>query len=351
MSLHTTMRFSDPQAFAARTIRAHGVALSGGAPTDLDARVLRAWRRSGAAGISPDQEFPTDVMARDEVEEAREHSPLRHIAGDVLASVSDTSVAGRHLVVLADSRGRLLWRSGSPQVLRCADAIAFAEGADWSERGIGTNGISLALENGALTHATAGEHYVRAHHGWTCTAIPIRGPRGGIAGVLDVSHPIRFSSAETASLVRCGARLAEALLAAEGPDPAGSAAASEEPGAEHNAVTMIRLLGWRPAVIRADGTTVALTRRRAELLALLASREAWTARALAEMLYEDAGASTTVRGEVRRLRQLTGLSIESQPYSLAPHERRCVDFLAVEHPDDLLPDSDIPAIADLRYGI
>lgn len=67
--------------------------------------------------------------------------------------------------------------------------------------------------------------------------------------------------------------------------------------------------------------------------------------------WSQSAAQTTVRGEVRRLRQLTGLSIESQPYSLASHERRCVDFLSVEHPGEFLPDSEIPAINDLRYGI
>ncbi|WP_206682003.1 helix-turn-helix domain-containing protein, partial [Dietzia sp. DQ11-38-2] len=116
-------------------------------------------------------------------------------------------------------------------------------------------------------------------------------------------------------------------------------------------VTEIRLLGWRPSVIRADGSSIDLTPRRAELLALLASREAWSARSLSEALYGDGDATATVRGEVRRLRQLTGLSIDSQPYALAPHERRCVDYLSVQHPDDLLPHSDIPAIIDLRYGI
>lgn len=349
MSLHTALRFSDPRAFASRSIEAHEIALSGGSTSLLDARVLRAWQRSVAAGISPDQEFPNHVLARNEMVNARETTPLRAIAADVVSSVADTSAAGRHLVVLTDATGCLLWRSGSAQVLRSADSIAFAEGADWSETGIGTNAISLALETGKLTHATAGEHYVRAHHGWTCTASPVRNAAGEILGVLDVSHPLRYSSAETASLVRCGTRLAEALLA-------GSTRTADE---EHCApvdihpspVTSIRLLGWKPAVVRADGSAVALTPRRAELLALLASREAWSARSLAEELYSDRGATATVRGEVRRLRQLTGLAIDSQPYALAPHERSCVDYLSVEHPDDLLPESEIPAIVDLRYGI
>ncbi|MBB0970107.1 transcriptional regulator, partial [Dietzia aerolata] len=165
MSLHQALRFSDPTAFAARTIEAHEIALSGGRAPDLDSRVLRAWRRSGDAGISPDQQTPCSVLSREEMVAARERSPLSPVAAEVVDSVADTSAAGRHLVVVADNHGRVLWRAGSGQALRRADSIAFAEGADWSERGIGANGISLALEAGALTHATAGEHFVRAHHG------------------------------------------------------------------------------------------------------------------------------------------------------------------------------------------
>ncbi|MFI8696465.1 helix-turn-helix domain-containing protein [Dietzia maris] len=355
MSLHATLRFSDPGAFAAQSIRAHESALAGGPPSDLDSRLLRAWRRSGEAGVSPDQELPASVLSGDELARARAGTPLRHIAEDVVSSLADTSAAGRHVVVISDVRGRVLWRSGSAQVLRRADSIAFAEGADWSERGIGANGISMALDAGTLSHATAGEHFVRAHHGWTCTASPIRDPRGRVLGVLDVSHPLRFSCAESVSLVRCGVRLAETLLATRGAGPGADAPAQRDPqpvpDGTDSPVTSIRLLGWRPAVVRADGTSVSLTPRRAEILALLASREAWSARALAEALYNDGSATTTVRGEVRRLRQATGLSIGSQPYCLAAHERQCVDYLSVEHPDDLLPDSEIPAIVDLRYGI
>ena len=280
MSLQSALRFSDPGAFAARTIEAHEIALAGGQTSDLDSRVLRAWQRNWDAGISPDQQVPRSVLSRDELATAREMTPLHRVAAEVVASVADTSAAGRHLVVVSDTRGRVLWRAGSAQALRRADSIAFAEGADWSEKGIGANGISLALETGALTHATAGEHFVRAHHGWTCTASPIRDPRGRVIGVLDVSHPLRFSSVETAALVRCGARLAESLLAALPSSP------GDVPADHPNPVTAIRLLGWKPAVIRADGTSIPLTPRRAELVALLASREAWSARALSEALYE-----------------------------------------------------------------
>lgn len=351
MPLHPSLRFADPATYARRTVEAHAAALAGGSPADVDSHVLAAWRRSDAAGVSPDQEQPAQVLTRGELAQARETTPLQDVAGDVLSSLADTSAAGRHLVVLTDARGVLLWRSGSGWAMRGADSIAFAEGADWSETGIGTNGISRALETGGLSHVTAGEHFVRAHHTWTCSAAPIRDPCGGIAGVLDISLPVRFATAECAALVRCGVRLAEAPLAARLPPADRDGSPARGRSAELGPVTEIRLLGWRPEVVRADGSRTPLTARRAELLALLASRAGWTARALAEALYGDGDAATTVRGEVRRLRRQTGLTIRSQPYALAEAERARVDFLTGGDALELLPDSDVPAIVDLRYGL
>ncbi|GAA4506452.1 helix-turn-helix domain-containing protein [Brevibacterium yomogidense] len=358
MSLHPGLRFDDPVAFARSTVAAHDVVLAGGAPSGgppprgpavLDAQVLEAWRRSGAAGVSPDQREPSRFLAETDLWDARSRTPLDHIAGEVVRAVADTSAAGRHLVVLTDADGVVLWRAGSHQAMRGADTIAFAEGADWSEAGIGTNGISRALDTGRLTHVTAGEHFVRAHHGWTCTAAPIRGVDGTVLGVLDVSLPVRFATAEGAALVRCGVRLAEALLTAGSVAGSGPGSGDGSTAGQHSVVRAIRLQGFDPHVVKADGSRVPLTARRAELLALLASREAWTGRALAEALYDDPDAATTVRGEIRRLRQTTGLTVSSQPYALADEERARVDFLTADDATDLLPDSDVPAIIDLRY--
>lgn len=368
-ALHPSLRFTDPTAFARRTVAAHDAVFDEAAVFNepapsvtpgIDAQMLAAWRRSGDAGIRPDQETPSRVLSDADILLARDRTPVSRIAGEIVRAVADTSVAGRHLVVLADAHGTVLWRAGSHQAMRGADRIAFAEGADWSEAGIGTNGISRTLDTGLLTHVTAGEHYVRAHHAWTCTAAPIRDAGGTIVGVLDVSLPVRFATAESAALVRCGVKLAEALLPGTtsqanrlGPRSDRPASQTNRPGPQSDqsdqSTATIRLLGHRPEIVRADGARVQLTQRRAELLALVASREAWTARALAEALYDDPAATATVRGEILRLRRTTGLTISTQPYALADRERARVDFLTADDALDLLPDSDVPAIVDLRY--
>ena len=50
----------------------------------------------------------------------------------------------RFVVVVTDADGVLLWREGSAAVRRQADALGFAEGADWSEGSVGTNAIGTA---------------------------------------------------------------------------------------------------------------------------------------------------------------------------------------------------------------
>lgn len=188
--MHPSLRFTDPTAFARRTVAAHDAVFAQAmAPSCADPQMLAAWRRSGEAGIRPDQDMPSRFLTDADLQVARDRTPMSRIAGEIVQAVADTSAAGRHLVVLSDADGVVLWRAGSAQAMRGADRIAFAEGADWSESGIGTNGISRALETGGMTHVTAGEHFVRAHHAWTCSASPIRDSDGAIGGVLDVSLP------------------------------------------------------------------------------------------------------------------------------------------------------------------
>jgi hypothetical protein len=192
--------------------------------------------------------------------------------------LADDSSSGRHLLVLTDARGEILWRVGSPDVLRRADRLEFSEGADWSEAGIGTNAISEALVTGRPVQLFSAEHLVRTHHEWACTAVPITDPlTGKLLGVLDFSGPLDTLSTDTLRMVRCAVRVAEALLGT--PDGGTSVGASPVRSASRQAarrpvpaVESLELLGDRPAAVFRDGSRVPLTLRRAEILALLDSR-------------------------------------------------------------------------------
>ncbi|MET3350471.1 UNVERIFIED_ORG: hypothetical protein ABID57_002163 [Arthrobacter sp. UYEF1] len=289
-------------------------------PNDL----ADSWRRSMALGISPDQHSPRHLHDVSDVLELRREHRLQQVMPALNDLLADDSSSGRHLLVLTDASGEILWRVGSPDVLRRADRLEFSEGADWSEAGIGTNAISEALVTGRPVQLFSAEHLVRTHHEWACTAAPITDPATGrLLGVLDVSGPLDTLSADTLRMVRCAVRVAESLLGThDGGTTLGASASvrASRPSVRRPvvAVESLELLGDKPAAVFRDGSRVPLTLRRAEILALLDSRaQGWAAEELAYELYGDSGTPQAIRTEMFRVRSMLGDAVESQPYRFA----------------------------------
>ncbi|WP_436064616.1 hypothetical protein [Arthrobacter sp. LjRoot14] len=128
--------------------RAHELVISGVPRPEIPTGVADSWRRSMALGINPDQHSPRHLLDAADVLELRREHRLQQVMPALHDLLADDSSSGRHLLVLTDARGEILWRVGSPDVLRRADRLEFSEGADWSEAGIGTNAISEALVAG-----------------------------------------------------------------------------------------------------------------------------------------------------------------------------------------------------------
>jgi len=322
------LRFSDPATYARTLRRAHELVISGVPRPEIPTSLVDSWHRSMALGISPDQHSPRHLHEVAEVLELRREHRLQQVMPALHDLLADDSRTGRHLLVLTDASGEILWRVGSPTVLRRADHLEFLEGADWSEAGIGTNAISEALVTGGPVQLFSAEHLVRTHHEWACTAAPITDPdTGRVLGVLDVSGPLDTLTADTLRMVRCAVRVAEALLGTS--DAGTSLGASSSVRAPRRAaapivrpaaaVESLELLGDKPAAVFADGSRTPLTLRRAEILALLDSRShGWSAEELAYELYGDAGTPQAIRTEMFRVRSMLGGAVESNPYRLAP---------------------------------
>lgn len=325
------LRFSDPAKYARALRRAHELVIAGVPRPEIPVPLAESWRRSMALGISPDQHSPRHLHDPSEVVQLRREHRLQRVMPALQDLLADDSSSGRHLLVLTDATGEILWRVGSREALRRADRLEFSEGADWSEAGIGTNAISEALVTGGPVQLFSAEHLVRTHHDWACTAAPITDPlTGALLGVLDVSGPLDTISADTLRMVRCAVRVAESLLGTS--DGGTSMGTSSSVGASRQsvrlgaAVSSLELLGDRPAAVFADGVRVPLTLRRAEILALLDSRsQGWSADELAYELHGDAGTPQAIRTEMFRVRSLLGDAVESNPYRLAARLAGCSD--------------------------
>ena len=135
------------------------------------------------------------------------------VLDDISRGLESVIADGENILVVADARGRVLWRSGSPRVLGRADRLGFVEGAYWSENAVGTNAIGTALVSHRAVQVFSAEHFLRSHHPWTCAGAPIRDPRTGhVIGVVDVSGPAATVHPTTVALVDLVARLAESHL-------------------------------------------------------------------------------------------------------------------------------------------
>jgi hypothetical protein len=206
---------TDPVAHACVLQRAHERGLAGGGPPPQDVRrlVLESWERSLAAGVVPDAAGAPVRLTGDELEGARERSPLAPAVGVIRSTLSSLDEDARHIVAIGDAHANLLWVSGDPGACERAREMRFEEGASWSEQEAGTNAVGTAA---ALDHAVqifSAEHLVAAVHQWTCSAAPIHEPATGeLIGVIDLTADLRTNHPHTLSLAALAARAAETAL-------------------------------------------------------------------------------------------------------------------------------------------
>ncbi|MGC0373950.1 hypothetical protein RKD28_001466 [Streptomyces sp. SAI-229] len=173
----------------------------------------QSWERVLRSGVDPDHGLRSGLLSWEEVQRRREASPLRQVLPVLREGLLSVADVARHIMVVADGEGRVLWREGSAPVLRKADGLGFEVGADWREEVVGTNGVGTPAVTRRPVQVFAAEHFVRSHATWTCTGAPITDPRDGrLIGVVDVSGPLETMHPATLAWVDSVAKLAEARL-------------------------------------------------------------------------------------------------------------------------------------------
>ena len=203
----------DPRRYARLLSAVYDATMAGNrAPARPREVIAESWNRLIGKGIDPEHHSPPDVDTSG-LDTLRQSSGLLAILDDVSRGLESVIDDGENILVIADARGRVLWRSGSPRVLGHADRLGFVEGASWSENAVGTNAIGTALASRRAVQIFSAEHFLRSHHPWTCAGAPIKDPRTGhVIGIVDVSGPAPTVHPTTVALVDLVARLAESHL-------------------------------------------------------------------------------------------------------------------------------------------
>lgn len=175
--------------------------------------IADSWHRSLAANVDPTHGAPPLVYDSATVREIRAAHPLASLLPLLQSSLLSITDETEHVMVVPDADGHILWRDGHRAQMRRADRDMLAEGFQWSETAIGTNGMGTALAVREPVQVHADEHLVSACHTWTCTAAPIIDPETAIVlGTVDISGPVHTVHPTILLLVSSAARLAESHL-------------------------------------------------------------------------------------------------------------------------------------------
>jgi GAF domain-containing protein len=186
-----------------------------GGDTPLRAPIEDSWRRSAAAGVDPSGVRVAPVVAdADETSARWEVHPLAETAPLIRACLAASADESRHLIVVSDANGILLWVEGNPSVrLQAADSMNFAEGTLWSEGGAGTNAIGTALAAEHAVQVFASEHFNEIVQSWTCAAAPVHDPDSGqIIGIIDLTGEMETVHPHSMAVATATAQAVEAHL-------------------------------------------------------------------------------------------------------------------------------------------
>jgi GAF domain-containing protein len=194
--------------------RAHDVALHGGhVPSIVRGVIADSWERCAETGVDPSEPGAPLVIAPDDAAERFRDHPLSQTTDVLRATLASLLYEARHILVVSDADGCLLWSEGHPDVLSASEEIRFTPGYAWSELAAGTNAIGTALAADHAVQVFSAEHFRSEVHGWQCSGAPIHDPETGeLLGAIDVTGRFDTASPHTLALVQLAGRLAEERL-------------------------------------------------------------------------------------------------------------------------------------------
>lgn len=186
----------DPVREAREELRRVGLRASvqdGGVVPDL---VLRSWRRSigsSVDGVSPVarwHEVDADTIL------CRAAEPVLDRWQHQLADTGTT-------LFLGDRAGSIVARRTSDSsVKRRLDRVHAAEGFDYSEESVGTNGIGTSMVEGRAVLIEGSQHFHDALSRLACAAAPVCAPSGLVLGSVSLGSPLESANPLMLSLTR-----------------------------------------------------------------------------------------------------------------------------------------------------
>ena len=180
---------------------------------------LKRWMRCREAGLSAENSG-APVMSLAGLGAALESFSHVLAPGAPFDAFATTLAQAGFCGIFCDASGAIIARKIAEPFESTVAETRLVEGAVWSERARGTNGMGTALVEGVPVSVVGAEHFERRNHGLACYAAPIRDVREQTVAVLDASGPVTSAAGFIQSAVVATAAAIEALIVARTYDAA-----------------------------------------------------------------------------------------------------------------------------------
>jgi len=160
--------------------------------------------------LDPDSHHDPEVVGHAELQQRQDSlADLRTVAEGEMANLYQQLAGSGYAIMLTDRDGVLLNFFGDPGFTHAASKTGLMQGAIWSERVQGTNGMGTCLVERRPISVHQEEHYLSRNIGLSCAAAPIFHHSGELVAVLDASGESRLAQQHTLALVSASVQMIE----------------------------------------------------------------------------------------------------------------------------------------------
>jgi transcriptional regulator of acetoin/glycerol metabolism len=176
-------------------------------PSDLlSPEIAASWERCLEHGLDPGHPPPLHHLEEAELRRAREAAGvLRPLVLAEMETLYDQISGSNFMIAFALTNGVILDTIADRTFNSTAKTTNIRPGGLWSELGCGTNALGSAAATQRAITVHGGEHFFSRYGQLTCTAAPVFGPDGKVAGVLDASSDYSSRQQHTRALVSMAA--------------------------------------------------------------------------------------------------------------------------------------------------
>ena len=174
-------------------------------------RITASWIRClNDYRLDPGSRDDPEVVGHAELQQRQESlADLCAVTEVEMANLYQQLAGSGYAIMLTDHDGVLLSFFGDPGFTHAASKSGLMQGAVWSERVQGTNGMGTCLVERRPISVHQEEHYLSRNIGLSCAAAPIFNHTGELVAVLDASGESRLAQQHTLALVSASVQMIE----------------------------------------------------------------------------------------------------------------------------------------------